>query len=134
MRSCGLIDKDHGAVAHDRKIDRFAGGTRGARQNRVQNFGGIDLPRLGKRLNLGAKPIAAGGRRHHHQALVDQRVDDALHGRARQLDPVSDLAKAHSGIFMLERTQHVGGAGNHLNALRTANIWRFCIHGSQVPD
>ena len=75
-----------------------------------------------------ASRISAGPRRTPDvgvaamtKLLGAQCIDDSLHSGAGQIDALSDLRQAQSGLLALERTQNARGPGDDLYALSSWN-------------
>jgi len=123
MASGHLIDKDHMPVAKDRQIDGFTGRSRQILQDWPTKGDDVAPRSRSQPLDFGAKaqPAPVGSR--HHQPFLKKRLNDPLHGGARQGDGVGNLPKAQRVGAVAKRAQHGGGARDNLNPGGPLCLW-----------
>ncbi len=63
------------------------------------------------------KPYSGGRRSRNHELLGPERIDNALHGGAREVDPQRDLAEAQAVRLALECPENIDGPGDDLDAV-----------------
>jgi hypothetical protein len=101
-------------------------------QVRVYAAEQLAADRVGHPGDLVAEAVAAAGA--GDQALLGERVEDAVDGGARQAQALAQFGLGEAAGCRLQRAHDLGGAGDHLDA--GAAVRRgFCLaHRDIVPD
>ena len=115
LRADHLVDEHQLILLHGRQIDGLVQFLAQPLQERPRQRGEVAAHGGRQPQDGRPEPHAPVRRRRDHQLFGFERRDDALHGRAREVHALRDLAEAEAGVFVFQRAQDGGRARDHLH-------------------
>src|SRR6185437_14728198 len=115
MRADHLVDEDEMVLLHRRQIDGLLQIARQLFKMRPRQGDEVAAYGGGEPQDGGAEADSSVRRCGDDQLLALQRGDDALHGRAREVHALGDLAEAEPRVLFFEGAQDRRGARDDLH-------------------